>query len=566
MIRLGLLIIAICADQGYGAENKDNVKAKPVALTPENRYSSGVFNYQILNPQPSADQIIQYNFVDPSDNVAVPRYQPQFLYYGGGPGQPFLVNPGPPPNNFLYPQPGEPQGPGIIYRNGPQPGRPVFFGPGGVGGFPNQRPAFAPPVEKDAEEVPTNPSRIPPFNPKKSTGKPEKLETFNEVPNASEADGLNETEKPDGQSNNPKINPVFTKPGHRYFVLNGQPLFSYPFSPYQIQNVNPEDFLKYSQNFPNSRPQQVPVPVIPALQNPIYQNPQFQDPTFQSIDFQPNAPDITPVDSKLDHNNVKSFSLYDPYYQGIQNFFQLNPEQAIPGSLLQKEPLNYLQTRFSSENNQQFVQSGAQSHSRLVPHTDQPQTNNGDVKEPTIQTTKDDSNQTPETPQTVQSSTVTFRRVLPFSVIPKEGQNVKIRVSTKDFNLQPFTSSQNEHTKYVDTADDDAVVIDAKYEDDNKDHEAVSTPAKQIKEPSFAQASPGAIALAGPGGVAESGPKGTAFTGKEGMAVANPRATAIAGPAEEESETEDPDSEKDKKKEKEKKEKYIRQRFRGRYQ
>lgn len=51
--------------------------------------------------------------------------------------------------------PHQPQpGPNVIIRDIPQ--RPVF-----VAGYP--KPAHIPPIERDAEEIPTNPAKIPPL-------------------------------------------------------------------------------------------------------------------------------------------------------------------------------------------------------------------------------------------------------------------------------------------------------------------------------------------------------------------------------------------------------------------
>lgn len=78
------------------------------------------------------------------------------LYYPGGapPGQQFLLQPGAPPGNFLIPQPS----PDFVLRDSPPPPppRPLF-----IAGYP--KPAHVPPVEKDAEEVPTDPAKVPKF-------------------------------------------------------------------------------------------------------------------------------------------------------------------------------------------------------------------------------------------------------------------------------------------------------------------------------------------------------------------------------------------------------------------
>lgn len=73
------------------------------------------------------------------------------IYQGGIPGQqPFLLQPGAPPGNFLIPQPQ----PGFVLRDVPQ--NPYYPGV-------QPKPAFTPPINKDAEEIPTNPAAIPPF-------------------------------------------------------------------------------------------------------------------------------------------------------------------------------------------------------------------------------------------------------------------------------------------------------------------------------------------------------------------------------------------------------------------
>ncbi|XP_072394243.1 uncharacterized protein [Diabrotica undecimpunctata] len=182
-------------------------------------YAPGGFQY--------GDPQLQY----PGYNQqAFPRIQPSILLYGaGGQGQPILINPGNPPGNFLVPQQ-----PGVVYRNNPQ--NPVF-----VGGYPNPKPAHIPPIEKDAEEIPTNPANIPPFQSKPSESKPEKLETFTEDNFASfpkpagEAGGLDEVDRRQPPQQVPNNNNL--KPGQRFFILNGQPLYqNYPLNYPEIPN------------------------------------------------------------------------------------------------------------------------------------------------------------------------------------------------------------------------------------------------------------------------------------------------------------------------------------------
>lgn len=163
-----------------------------------------------------------------------PRIQPQILLYSpAGHGQPFLLQPAsPPPGNFLVPQPG----PNVILRDPqpqpqphpqpqPFPQRPVF-----LSGFP--KPAHIPPVEKDAEEIPTSPSKIP--NIRNSGRKPEKIETFNE---GKEYPTKVSTEE---IPSIPEEKPIFPKtnlrPGQRFFILNGQPLF--------------DNYLNFAPNYP----------------------------------------------------------------------------------------------------------------------------------------------------------------------------------------------------------------------------------------------------------------------------------------------------------------------------
>ncbi|KAK9709400.1 hypothetical protein QE152_g26637 [Popillia japonica] len=162
------------------------------------------YDFSLLNPQ------LQY-----PQFSGTPRVQPQvFIYPGGTSGQPFLLQPGAPPGNFLIPQPQ----PGFVLRDVPAT-RPDVF----VSGYP--KPAYVPPINKDAEEIPTSPGMV---NPTTSLGrKPEKLETFDEKPEieqptAGEVDVLASADRTLGRT--PSL-----KPGHRFFILNGQPLFSnYP--------------------------------------------------------------------------------------------------------------------------------------------------------------------------------------------------------------------------------------------------------------------------------------------------------------------------------------------------
>ncbi|KAJ8918416.1 hypothetical protein NQ315_008113 [Exocentrus adspersus] len=205
------------------------------------------YNFGYSEPQ---FQYPGFNFFQ--DKQIFPRVQPQIVFYGpGGQGQPILINPGSPPGNFLVPhQPPQP-GPNVIIRDIPQ--RPVF-----VAGYP--KPAHIPPIEKDAEEIPTNPAKIPPHPAKPSAKKPEKLETFNEGKFENPSKSAGEADVLAAADRNPQLFPGFNlKPGHRFFILNGEDLFTnYPVVP-----GNREEILKYSQN----QPEQLPFPFYQQPQN-----------------------------------------------------------------------------------------------------------------------------------------------------------------------------------------------------------------------------------------------------------------------------------------------------------
>lgn len=220
--------------------------------------------------------------------------QPQIVYYSGT-GQPFLVNPGNPPGNFLIPQfpqqPNQPVDPNIfnsqpVYppltpQNPQIPQTPVFVGPGGAG-FPKQ--PVIPPIDKDAEEIPKD---IPMQGgaaaanvPKKQ--KPQKIELDD-----TEEDTTAKPAQPSGatpQSPQPGLlnpNLLNLRPGQRFFILNGQPLFSnYPNFGYQHPNLVPERFANpYLQRPQQFYPQQQPQrdhqqfkPIRSSLANIIIRN------------------------------------------------------------------------------------------------------------------------------------------------------------------------------------------------------------------------------------------------------------------------------------------------------
>lgn len=259
------------------------------------------FNSQFGAPIP------QYNF-DPARGYFPSQPQPQVFFYGAGPGQPFLLSPGsPPPGNFLYPQPQPAQpGPDVLFRNPNEPQRPVF-----VAGYP--KPAHIPPIEKDAEEIPTNPSKVPPFQPKKPTGnKPEKIENFNETPNGSEADNLEPKTRHIPEPN--------IKPGHRFFVLNGHQLFNYP----NVFGATPE-LSQYSQN----------APVVPILPNNLPDQ-QINNDNEEKLPQQPQPlyhqqgqPILIP------YNIPGAENQYVPLIPQQQNGINPNFLRTLPGNLIQ---------------------------------------------------------------------------------------------------------------------------------------------------------------------------------------------------------------------------------------
>ncbi|XP_068904936.1 uncharacterized protein [Tenebrio molitor] len=278
LFHIALVIAVVCSSQGLPRPESPQapsrtVEPKQVLYVPERQqypqhqypqqqYPSELqYDLSLLDPQ---FQIPSYNFI--GDKQHFPRVQPQIVLYHGGaaPGQSFLLQPGSPPGNFLVPQPG----PNVILRDAPAPPRPLF-----VAGYP--KPAHIPPIEKDAEEVPTNPSKIPPFTPK-GESKPEKLETFNEDDNSkkqgTEADVLAAADR------NPAFNPKTNlRPGQRFFILNGQPLFSnFPYNNQLYPGVHPSVNLKYAQIAPSFISQPAAKNVSP-FQNVLFRNSQIDD-------------------------------------------------------------------------------------------------------------------------------------------------------------------------------------------------------------------------------------------------------------------------------------------------
>ncbi|XP_018570314.1 uncharacterized protein LOC108910241 [Anoplophora glabripennis] len=274
------------ASQQQRPQQQQLVEKQPVSETQKQPVSSDVpYNIAYLEPQL---QYPGFNFLQ--DKQLYPRVQPQIVFYGpGGQGQPILINPGSPPGNFLVPHQPQP-GPNVIIRDIPQ--RPVF-----VAGYP--KPAHIPPIEKDAEEIPTNPAKIPPFPSTPTARKPEKLETFNEgkfeypTKSAGEADVLAAGDR------NPQLIPgTSLKPGHRFFILNGEDLFTN----FPLPN-NRELNLKYTQN----QPEQIQLPLYPQSQN---------------LDKQ----------SEIDINNipVQTLLLRNAVTGQISNVQDLNSEAKLP--------------------------------------------------------------------------------------------------------------------------------------------------------------------------------------------------------------------------------------------
>ncbi|XP_076269904.1 uncharacterized protein LOC143202328 [Rhynchophorus ferrugineus] len=258
IIQLGVLTTLFVVGIAQNATSTEQAQSKQeITTTTTSAPAQSLRENEIPGAQPDVNPIYfrpQFNqgllplsYLEPQlqFNPDFSRLQPQLVFYGGGHGQPILINPGNPPGNFLIPQG---PGPNVIVRNGPQ--GPLLP----AAGYP--KPAHIPPIEKDAEEIPTNPAKIPPLpssKPKlKPKGKPEKLETFNE-PNTPEQELSN------GQF--PQLKPDSTglQPGQRFFILNGDNIFTYP---YEATPTN-QNLLNFRytnvQPFPQNPPKFVPL-------------------------------------------------------------------------------------------------------------------------------------------------------------------------------------------------------------------------------------------------------------------------------------------------------------------
>ncbi|XP_044266653.1 uncharacterized protein LOC123012659 [Tribolium madens] len=276
-----LVLAAVCTTHSMPQRETPQIssrigESKQLLYVPERQQYTPELQYDLslLDPQ---FHVSSYNFI--GDKQHFPRVQPQIVLINGGganPGQ-FLLQPGSPPGNFLVPQPG----PNVILRDPQAPQRPVF-----VAGYP--KPAHIPPIEKDAEEVPTNPAKIPPLTPK-GDKKPEKLETFDEIDNSKKQ--ATEAEVLAAADRNPAFNTrTNLRPGQRFFILNGQPLFSnFPYNNQIYPGINPN--LKYAQVTPNFVPQ-TPAKNISPFQNVLFRNaPVDSTQKLASSDFHQSYPE-----------------------------------------------------------------------------------------------------------------------------------------------------------------------------------------------------------------------------------------------------------------------------------
>ncbi|KAG5889595.1 hypothetical protein JTB14_024016 [Gonioctena quinquepunctata] len=396
-----------------------------------------------------------------------PRVQPSiYIYSPQGQGQPILFNPGSPPDNFLIPHQPQP-GPNVILRGRPQ--QTPFF----VGGPPNPKPAHIPPIEKDAEEIPTNPAKIPPFGSTPTTRKPEKLETFDEskgdypFKTAGEADVLEAADK------NPQfINGNALKPGYRFFVLNGDNLF---------QNI---------PNFPN-----YPEGSDVGLKYVGQFNTQSQ---YQ----QPQSLQKEPVSNDFNNIPIQTLILKTPVSGQISNANPYPEQEQRFNPLLEQQRYSFPsdQQRFSFPSDQQFLQNPNQLNQQTNVQNELFRSGFQPIR-------SDDVDPVGQ-----------FRFTAPNNpYYPIEGEDIENDSIIVDAN---FEDESKGGLRAGETTTDSQT-------------EAGSRPDKS-PEPSTAQAAPGAVALAGPGGVAGASPRATSIVGKGGVAVSNPQATAVAGTRKEE--------------------------------
>ncbi|KAF2884194.1 hypothetical protein ILUMI_21976 [Ignelater luminosus] len=483
----------------HGAEQNQQVPAAPegpakqvllpAGPPPQPQFSSELnYNVNLLEPQ---FQYPGFNYIP--EKQPYPRVQPPVFVYAGAapPGQQFLYRPGAPPGNFLVPQP-QPQ-PGVIFGGNPQ--GPVF-----VAGYP--KPAHIPPIEKDAEEVPglagNHPATGRPIvRPTLTARRPEKLETLDEPISPT----LGEPEIPETiPSGFPKKSPPTLpplKPGQRFFILNGHPIFSLegvgvgapqPQIP-TLHQANPEIYVYRQAHqyepIPQQQFNQVPVQDL-FLRNAV---------TGQISDVKPLPAAIhgeIETAPQIADGNFISLNHPDDFRQ---NFYFRN---VVPVAIAPQK-----------EYNAAPVLLKGQSNSKPEP-------------------LKDDKSQSRFAKELEIGRQGAFLQVDPYSPIYSGNVYSGFPVADDYYRFADLKNGKDE---------DDTVVIDAKVQDDDKESEEV-TPSSKAEQPSLSQAQPAAIALAGKGGVASAGPRGTALAGKKGLAVARPQATAVAGPTKEENDSE----------------------------
>ncbi|CAH1997441.1 unnamed protein product [Acanthoscelides obtectus] len=418
-----------------------------------------------------------YNYIhDKQRQPGVYGRVPQFFVYR--PDQPILINPGQVPGNFL-----PPTGPGVLGGPGLTPGvggrNPFFVGGGGQPARPN----FVPPVEKDAEEIPTDPSKIPPFNGGKGSGqtgvKPEKLETLDEGKPEFTTKSVG-----DPDVNHQQYPSYGPKPGHKFFfVLNGQTLLPHS----AFEKYNGYSLADEQHGSPNKEELHSNIPEeyrdIPQKDEQHHEVPAHHE----KGELQNNIPH----DYAQHHENGFRDSKY--YSDDPQNFF-------------------------GAEHGLFFRNSGSADQGHHQPEQFR--------YSPVYGVDHDQG----------QHQSEQFRYSPPED-IAGQGQG-KGRQESGQFRYSP---PSDPYLPFGDETENDSVVVDANLDDRNtrgsgeskkqESHSATSQKedADPTGDPSTAQAAPGAVAIAGPGGVAGASPKATALAGKRGLAVSSPHATAVAG-------------------------------------
>ncbi|KAF5288572.1 hypothetical protein FQA39_LY15351 [Lamprigera yunnana] len=266
---LALSILATVASQGPLDQSPKEESSKKYILPagPPIQYSPEYY--------PSNGNEFQFNYVP--NKEFYPGGQPPIFVYGGAgvPGQQFLYRPGSPPGNFLIPQPG----PGVMFGQ-PQP--PVFNA-----GYP--RPAHIPPIEKDAEEVPSlagnhHPTRTgkPDATAPYPVGPTEKIETLDETVSGEEVDDLAQAEKT--PNNYPKKvfppRPVL-RPGQQFFILNGNTLFSNVPLEQDTLNQRNQKAIPIPNYYPLYQPQFIHQPELGPSQ--VHQEPKKESGNYVSL-------------------------------------------------------------------------------------------------------------------------------------------------------------------------------------------------------------------------------------------------------------------------------------------